>query len=449
MTPPPDDSLAPRLDLRAVERSDPPAVEADPPPEAASAPARRARGPARKRAPARKPAPRRRAAAKPAAAAEAPPPVEPVTDPLPARARPRHWGMLASFALLVLAPFAVSVWYLWARAADQYHSEVAFSIRSEEAGTSAAAGLLGALTSLGSGSASDTDILFEYIRSQRIVEEIDAELDLRAIYRRARDPVFALGDNASIEALLREWRRMVEVSYDSGGGIIHVRANAFTPEDARTIAAAILAHSGALVNRLSDQAREDAVRFARTELAEAEANVRAQRQRLADFRRDNRIVDPAADAAGQTGLLNALQAQLAQALVDRDMLLSYAEPSDQRVVQVNRRIDAIGERIEAERAALGVAGTAGTLPVVLGAYEELQVDTEFANTAYTQALGGLTAARAEARRQSRYLAPHIQPTFAESALYPRRVLLAGLTGLFLLLGWSIAMLVYYNVRDNR
>ena len=86
---------------------------------------------------------------------------------------------------------------------------------------------------------------------------------------------------------------------------------------------------------------------------------------------------------------------------------------------------------------------------MIGAYEELQVDMEFANTAYTQALGGLSAARAEARRQSRYLAPHIQPTFAESSLYPRRPMLAGLTGLFLVLGWGILMLVYYNVRDNR
>ena len=49
------------------------------------------------------------------------------------------------------------------------------------------------------------------------------------------------------------------------------------------------------------------------------------RQRLADFRRANRIVDPSADAAGQMGLLNALQAELAQALVERDVLLSYAE----------------------------------------------------------------------------------------------------------------------------
>jgi capsular polysaccharide transport system permease protein len=452
MTPPPDDSLAaaPRPSLRPVERLDPPvpAVEAAPPAE--DPPARKPRPRPRKKAPRRGPA-RRRPATPKREAVEVPPPELAAPDPMPARAKPRHWGMLASFALLVLAPFAVSVWYLWARAADQYHSEVAFSIRSEEGSSAgAAAGLLGALTKMGSGSASDTDILFEYIRSQKIVEEIDDEIDLREMYRRADDPVFALGSSPSIEALLNEWRRMVEVSYDSSGGIIHVRANAFTPEDARAIATTILAHSGALVNRLSDQAREDAVRFARQELSEAEVHLRDMRQRVADFRRDNRIVDPSTDAAGQSGLLNALQSQLAQALVDRDVMLSYADPNDQRVQQVNRRIDAIGERIEAERSSLGIAeGKAGTLPQVLAAYEELQVDLEFANTAYTQALSGLTAARAEARRQSRYLAPHIEPTFAESSLYPRRTLLAGLTGLFLLLGWGIAMLIYYNVRDNR
>ena len=228
-----------------------------------------------------------------------------------------------------------------------------------------------------------------------------------------------------------------------------MRANAFTPEDAQAIASAILARSGELVNRLADQAREDAVRFAREELGEAEEAVRVVRQRLADFRRANRIVDPSADAAGQMGLLNALQSELAQALVERDVLMSYAEQGDQRVIQADRRIDAISERIEDERASLGIAGATGTLPEVVGTYEELLVDLEFANTAYTQALAGVSAAQAEARRQSRYLAPHVEPTLASRALYPRRALIAGLVGLFLLLGWGIAMLVIYNVRDTR
>jgi capsular polysaccharide transport system permease protein len=242
---------------------------------------------------------------------------------------------------------------------------------------------------------------------------------------------------------------MVNVALDSQGGIIHVRANAFTPEDATAIAGAILAESSALVNRLSDQAREDAIRFTREELAEAEEKLRVQRAKVADFRRENRLVDPGADVAGQMGLLSAMQTELAKAMVERDQLLSFVGEDDQRVIQAERRIDAIEKRIDDERSALGAEGPGTTLTDVVGGYEELKVDLEFAQAAYTQALAAETAARAEARRQSRYLAPHVTPTTAEESLYPRRALLSGLALLFLTLGWGILMLLYYNVRDGR
>jgi capsular polysaccharide transport system permease protein len=89
------------------------------------------------------------------------------------------------------------------------------------------------------------------------------------------------------------------------------------------------------------------------------------------------------------------------------------------------------------------------MPEVVGDFEALKVDLEFASSAYTQALANLTVARAEARRQSRYLAAHVEPTLAERALYPRRAMLSGLIGLFLLLSWGVLMLIYYNVRDSR
>ena len=135
------------------------------------------------------------------------------------------------------------------------------------------------------------------------------------------------------------------------------------------------------------------------------------RERLADFRRANRIVDPTADVAGQMGLLNALQAELAQALVERDVLTVLrrrGRPAGDPGQPPHRR----DHRAHRGRALLARAstGVAGSLPEVVGRYEELLVDLEFANTAYTQTLAGLAAARAEARRQSRYLAPHVQPT---------------------------------------
>ena len=465
-TPPPDGAAAapkPRPELRAVETAPEAAPGETPAAAPATADARSAARSARlaaraaaakagvARATPASPAspPRRRAPAKPpapspelAAALAAP-------DVRPAGLETRHWLTILSFALIVLLPFAATVGYLYTRAADRFHSDVAFSVRSEEA-SSAAAGLIGAITNIGSGSASDADILYEYVRSQGVVEAVDAELDLRTIWGRAEgDPVFTIAPDAPIEDLTAHWRRMVDIAFESAAGIITARAQAFTPEDAHAIAAAILAQSSTLVNELSDQARADAIRFAQEEFAEAEENLRVMRGRLSAFRRENRIVDPSGDVAGQSGLLNALQSELAQALVERDMLLTYAGDDDQRVLQANRRITAVEGRIEAERASLGVSGTEGALPEVVGRYEELLVDLEFANTAYTQTLAGLTAARAEARRQSRYLAAHVQPTEAQSALYPRRALLAGLVGLFLLLGWGALMLVYYNVRDNR
>lgn len=387
----------------------------------------------------------------PNAAAPVPPKAGPSVSPRMSisSAKPRHRFALYGFILGVLAPFFLCACYLFFVAVDQYHSDVAFSTRSEEK-ASAAAGLLGALTQISSGTASDLDILHEYITSQRMIEAVDARIGLRDIYRKPSfDPVFALNEDASIEDLLRYWNRMVHVSFDQHAGIIAIRAEAFTPDDARAVANAILEESSHLVNELSEQARQDAIRFAGVDLAEAEENLRNQRKKLSEFRGEYRIVDPEADVAGQMGLLGALQTELAQALVERDTLLSYAEQDDQRVVQANRRIDAITSRIAAERTNLGIGGVDVALTDVLGRYEELRTDLEFASAAYTQALTNLTLARAEARRQARYLAVHIEPTLAEESLYPRRGLLVLLVGGFLFLAWSIVMIVYYNIRDSR
>jgi capsular polysaccharide transport system permease protein len=204
-----------------------------------------------------------------------------------------------------------------------------------------------------------------------------------------------------------------------------------------------------VVNALSDQAHNDAVRYSREELQQTEGHLSDVRQQLASFRREHRIIDPSADVRSQAGILDALQGELARAMVDRDMILSYADPKDQRVAQANRRIDAISKRIEAERDTMENDGAKDTLPEVVGEFETLKVDLEIASAAYTRSLAGYVAAEAEARRQTRYLAPHIQPTLAQESLYPRRPILAAMLALFLFLGWGITVLIYYNVRDNR
>jgi capsular polysaccharide transport system permease protein len=211
----------------------------------------------------------------------------------------------------------------------------------------------------------------------------------------------------------------------------------------------VLAESGRLVNALSEDARRDAVRHAGEDLAEAEDRLRALRQDLRAFRAAHRIVDPQADMAGRMGLLGALEADLAEALVERDMVATYAEAGDHRIEKADTRIAAVRARIEAERTALGIGTDGAAMTDVVGRYEEILTDIEFARAAYTQALANLSAARAEARRQARYLAAHIRPTLATTAEYPRRLMIWALLTALLALGWAAAAVVAYNLRDAR
>ncbi|MDQ2096010.1 sugar transporter, partial [Rhodobacteraceae bacterium 10Alg 79] len=114
-------------------------------------------------------------------------------------------------------------------------------------------------------------------------------------------------------------------------------------------------------------------------------------------------------------------------------------PGDPRIIQIQRRIEVIQDRIRQERetfAAEKVDGSEENYPTLLAEFEGLTVDREFAEETYRAALAALDIARNNATRQSRYLATYIRPTLAQSAEYPQREVLLGLTLLFLLLLWS-------------
>lgn len=383
---------------------------------------------------------------------------EPAGEALPppvefARLELRHKLILLSFLLAVAVPTLFAAWYLWNRAEDQYVSTIAFSVRKEEASPSL--DILGGITQLTGGTtASDTDILYDFLRSEDIVARIDEAIDLRGRFSKAwpNDPVFALDPSEPIEKLAKYWRRQVRVLYDTSTRLITLEVAAFTREDAYEIARTTFEESSLTINRLSDIAREDATRFARNELNRAQERLTETRQALTAFRMRTQIVDPAADLEGQMEVMTKLQSQLVEAMVAQDTLRETARPNDTRVVQGQRKVDAIYAQIEAERAKFG-AGDLGpngeSYAQLVAEYEELATDMEFAETTYRAAQASYEAALAEGQRQSRYLAAHIAPRMAESSLLPNRpVLLFKIFGV-LLLGWSILLLCYYSMRDRR
>ena len=371
----------------------------------------------------------------------------------PARTRRRHGLLLLSFLLLVAAPVGLAAWYLWERAADQYASRLAFSVRTEE--QSSAIEILGGITELSGSSSSDTDILFAYLTSQELVSRVDAQVDLRQVWSRVSitdDPVFAFDPAGTIEDLQHHWARKVAIVYDSSTGLIDLEVLAFDPADAQRVAQVILDECVAMINSLSRAAQEDSIRFTREELASAVARLKEARQALTQFRNRTQIVDPSIDTQNQMGLLVTLQEQLAAALIDSDLLQDTTRQNDPRITQARRRIEVIEARIASERRNLGLGddGESGeAFATLVGEYEGLIVDREFAETAYTAALAAHDLALAEVRKQSRYLAAHIKPTLAEKAEYPARTQLLAILALFCVLGWATLSLVFYSLRERR
>ena len=367
----------------------------------------------------------------------------------PARVRKRHVLLMASFLLWVLLPAFGSAVYLYQIAEDQYASYVGFAVRKEETGS--AVEILGGITELTGSSSSDTDRLYKFITARQMIRAVDAELNLENIYHREDDPVFGLKKGASQEELERYWSRMVKVFYDRNSGLIELRITAFQPSDAQNVARVIVDQSTHMINDLSAIARKDTTRYASEELNHSIERLKGARKALNTFRARTQIIDPLADTEGRMSLLNSLQGQLASTLIELDLLRQTAQEDDPRILQEERRVQVIQERIREERRKFGSNGTSqdDTYSKLVGEYEALAVDLEFAEKSYLSALATYDAALAEAQRQSRYLATYTQPTLAEDPEYPQRFILFLLIAGGCLLSWSIATLIYYSVRDRR
>lgn len=369
----------------------------------------------------------------------------------PARPKARHRVLVGSLVLLVFAPLLAISIYMTKFAADQFVSRIGFAIRSEN--TPPISDVLSSFIGNPSSTANDLDILYEYIRGREMVTLVDQELDLRTLFSAPKnDPVFAASGDENIEELLRYWNRMIYVSVDSNSGLIEAEVTSFDSKNSHDIAQAIIKFSNDKINDLSKVAREDSIRFAREDLEFAIGNLRETRTRMTKFRIDNNLVDPEADIKGQMGVLNSLQAQLAEEMIENDLLRSStSRANDPRLNNSDNRISIMRNRIDLERQKLSAGNGSADVPYaeVVSEYEGLIVDREFAEQRYLVARANYDAAVADANRISRYLAVFAPPLPAESPTRPRRILTIGLSAVLLLSIWSIASLMFYSIKDRR
>jgi hypothetical protein len=140
---------------------------------------------------------------------------------------------LLSFIAIVAVPIALTAFYLFAAASDQYVTEFRFTLNSAEAPRFDPAALLAGITAPGPPAALESQILVQYIGSRAIVDWIDGALDLRRLFSPPQADWWSrLWQPATIEMLVRYWKGQVDPVYDAANGTVTVRVRAFDSSEA-------------------------------------------------------------------------------------------------------------------------------------------------------------------------------------------------------------------------
>ena len=363
------------------------------------------------------------------------------------------WGRLPRkgkiFACVVLLPtVAVFLYYLlWA--SPMYVSQTRFAIRSADSsggGLDIASALLRSSSSTGA----DAHIVVEYIQSLDIIHDIDKELGVDLHFSDKGHDVFSrLTNNPTQDEQLRYWKWAVIPALDQDTGIITLETKAYPPEMSQKIAAAVLARSEALVNTMNLRAREDAVSLAQSEVQRAEARVRKAQEAMRNFRDAHPLLDPRVTAAGLQGVVTELEGEAVKLRAQLAEAQSFMRSSAPATKALQTRLKAVESQLDQEKQRLaGLRSQEGNLNAVVGEYEDLTIEAEFAQKQLVTAMSALESARVHEVAKSRYVVAFQQPTLPDESLYPRPFLFTAyvFVGALLLLG--LGSLITASIREH-
>jgi capsular polysaccharide transport system permease protein len=200
-----------------------------------------------------------------------------------------HFGDL--FVYLVIVPTLASILYFGVIASDVYISESRFVVRSPQSQTPEM-GIGGALAAMGmSKTGQDGFIVVNYVNSMDAMMAINQTIPLRTLFTSHQIDIFnrfaSFYWNESYERLLLYLNKHVEIIFDPLSSIAILSVRAYTKESAHAINLQLLEQSEALVNRMSDKARQDLIDFALFEVATARANLEKADIALIKFRSEN------------------------------------------------------------------------------------------------------------------------------------------------------------------
>lgn len=358
------------------------------------------------------------------------------------------------FVLVVAIPNVVSVVYFGIIASDQYVSEARFTVSGAEAPRSDGMGSVVALPMMMI--MQDTLIITNFLESRTLVEQLERQVDLRRLYS---DPSIDWGarfdPSQSIEQFVEYWGKMAEAKIGVPSGIVTLKVRAFSPDEARRVADAVVADCDTLINNLNERMREDTVKASEQDVAFAAERLKTAWVELERARNEEGLLNVDLAGKSQTDVVSGLESELLTAKQEYQIRSHYLEDQAPQLRVMRRRIEALEGQVAERRAEMtaleskGVAALAQrTLSGKMTKFASLDLEHKIAQARYQATTTALDSARQLSQRKLLYLHVIESPATPQEARYPRRLLYCGLVFAGSLALWGALVGLVTFVRNH-
>lgn len=353
------------------------------------------------------------------------------------------------FLAMVVAPTLIAILYFGLIASDVYVSESSFVVRRADKPAGAGFGVLLKTAGFSNGS-DEMQTAKAYVLSRDALKQLNEKSAFQNAYDRGHisfvDRFNPTGLYGSFEDLYRFYQNKVTIDYDTSSSIGTLTVRAYTRADAHRINTQLLQLTEKTVNRLSVRARNDLIRVAEQEVADAKKEAQDKSLALSRYRNRSGIIDPERQAAIQMQMISKLQDQLIISQTQLAQLQALA-PQNPQIASLRTTIASLRE--EMTKRTKQIAGDDQSLSDVAVEYQRLFIENQFAEKQLVALLASLAEARSEARKQQAYIERIAQPSDPDIAVEPKR-LRGILTTLVLgLIAFGIASMLMAGIREHQ
>lgn len=349
----------------------------------------------------------------------------------------------------LVVPNVLSVAYFGYLASDQYQAEARFTVRSST--PALGKDQIASVTGIPKAKiVQDTQMVTNYIKSRDMLEILEAEVGLRALYSDPGIDAWArLPADATIEDRLRYWEDMVSTAINPTSGIVTVTVRAFTPETASRILDKVISVSEAMVNRVNDRMWSDVTETTRANLDAATVQLRKAREELQAARNRSGVLTVEGSSQILSTLIGTVEAERLKLQQRYDSQSAFVSKDAPQMRVLLRDIRSKEEQVAQLRAQLaGEAAKSGNLADVQLDFSQLQLAESLAAQQFASSVKAFEQVQFTSRQQLLYLDAFLKPRPPEEAEYPRRMLWIAGVGLASLFLWASTLGLLRVLRNH-